>query len=133
VAAYLSAEVDLREQQAEQALTAAGDGGVEKIVALTAFIASCVNDGGFRGCAMRNYAAECPDDESAAMQVAHDYLDGARARIERLVRATGVPSPGEVAEQIWLVHDGLYAMAARPWVRSKPAIAVQLVRDILAA
>jgi AcrR family transcriptional regulator len=131
VAAYLGAEVKLREQQAEQALTRAGDDPLDQIVALTAFIAGCVDDSGFRGCAMRNYVAECPNDDGAATQVAHAYLDNARARIDRLVRRAGVARPGEVAERIWLVHDGLYAMAARPWARSKPLVAVGLVRDIL--
>jgi AcrR family transcriptional regulator len=131
VAAYLDAEVGLREGQAEQALTRAGDDPRDQIVALTAFIASCVDESGFRGCAMRNYVAECPGDNGAAMQVAHAYLDTARARIERLVRKTGVARPSEVAERVWLVHDGLYAMAARPWARSKPRAAVGLVRDIL--
>src|ERR1700722_6378515 len=86
----------------------------------------------FRGCAMRNYVAEFPGDDSAATQVALAFLQYTRRRIDRLARQAGFARPARVSQRIWLIHDGMYAMAARPWVRSKPAIAVKLVRDILA-
>lgn len=132
VAAYLDAEGQHREQQAQEVLARAGGDPADQIIALTRYLAACVAEPQFRGCAMRNYVAEFPADDSAATQLAQAFLQHARSRIDRLVRQAGVARPVEVSERIWLVHDGLYAMAARPWVRSKPAVAVGLVRDILA-
>ena len=133
VAAYLGSQAQHSEQQALDVLARAGDDPAEKIIALTRYLAACVADPQFRGCAMRNYVAEFPADDGPATQVALACLQRARRRIDRLVRQAGVARPAEVSERIWLVHDGLYAMAARPWVRSKPGVAVRLVRDILAS
>jgi AcrR family transcriptional regulator len=133
VAAYLGAEARYREQQARDVLARAGDDPAGQIIALTRYLAACVAEPQSRGCAMRNYVAEFPADDGAATQVALASLQHARRRINRLVRQAGVARPAEVSERIWLVHDGLYAMAARPWVRSKPAVAIGLVRDILAS
>jgi AcrR family transcriptional regulator len=132
VAAYLGAEAQYREQQARDVLARAGEDPADQIIALTRYLAACVADPRFRGCAMRNFVVEFPADDGAATQVARASLRRARRRIDRLVRQAGVARPAEVSERIWLVHDGLYAMAARPWVRSKPGVAVRLVRDILA-
>jgi AcrR family transcriptional regulator len=131
VAAYLDTQAQHSERQARDVLARAGDDPAEKIIALTRYLAACVADPQFRGCAMRNYVAEFPADDGAATQVARACLQRARRRIDRLVRQAGVARPAEVSERIWLVHDGLYAMAARPWVRSRPGVAVRLVRDIL--
>jgi AcrR family transcriptional regulator len=131
VAAYLEAEALHREQQAQEMLNAAGDDPADQIIALTRYLAECVADPRFRGCAMRNYVAEFPGDDGAATQVSLTYLRHARSRIDRLVHQTEAARPAELSEYIWLVHDGLYAMAARPWVRSNPEVAVQLVRDLL--
>jgi AcrR family transcriptional regulator len=131
VAAYLGAEAQYREQQARDVLARAGDDPAGQIIALTRYLAGCVAQPQFRGCALRNYVAEFPGDDGAATQLARASLQHARRRIDRLVRQAGVARPAEVSERIWLVHDGLYAMAARPWVRSKPGVAVRLVRDIL--
>jgi AcrR family transcriptional regulator len=133
VAAYLDAEAQYREQQARDVLSGAGGDPADQIVALTRYLAGCVADPQFRGCALRNYVAEFPGDDGAATRLALAFLQHARTRIDRLVRLAGVARPVEVSERIWLVHDGLYAMAARPWVRSEPAVAVGLVRDILAS
>jgi AcrR family transcriptional regulator len=133
VAAYLDAEAQHREQQARDVLSAAGGDPAGQIIALTRYLAGCVADPRFRGCALRNYVAEFPGDDGAATRLALAFLQHARTRIDRLVRLAGVARPVEVSERIWLVHDGLYAMAARPWVRSEPAVAVGLVRDILAS
>lgn len=62
---------------------------------------------------MRNYVAEFPGDDSEATQIAQAFPENARLRIGELVRQAGVGRPAEVSERIWLVHDGLYAMAAR--------------------
>ena len=132
VTAYLDAEAQYREQQVQEVLASAGDDPAEQIIALTQYIAGCVAEPQFRGCAMRNYVAEFPGDDSAATQVALAFLQYTRRRIDRLARQAGFARPAKVSQRIWLIHDGLYAMAARPWVRSKPAIAVKLVRDILA-
>jgi len=131
VAAYLAAERDTREQQAQHAMAAAGDDPDEQILALTRYIADCVVESGFRGCAMRNYVAEFPNGEGEPTRISQEYLENAHRRLARLVRKTAVARPREVTERIWLIHDGLYAMAARPWVRSKPAVAVALARDVL--
>ena len=133
VAAYLGAEAQYREQQARDVLARAGRDPADQIIALTRYLAGCVAQPQFRGCALRNYVAEFPADDGAATQLARASLQHARRRIDRLVRQAGVARPVEVSERIWLVHDGLYATAARPWVRSKPGVAVRLVRDILAS
>jgi AcrR family transcriptional regulator len=132
VAAYLTKAANHREQEAQEALATAADPR-DQIVALTHYIAGCVADPGFRGCALRNYVAEFPADDSPAARIPKTCLQRSRDRIGTLTRRARVARPTQVAERVWLIHEGLYATATRPWLRAKPAVAVQLVREILTA
>jgi AcrR family transcriptional regulator len=131
VAAYLSAMVDQREREAEAAMAAAGPDPIDQLVALTQDIAGHADQPTFRGCALRNYLGEFPDEDGAPARVALDFLRVTRERVDTLVRRAKVARPAETAERVWLVHDGLYATTARSTVRAKPAVGVQLVRELL--
>jgi AcrR family transcriptional regulator len=131
VSAYLSVQDELLEKQALVVVAGAGPDPADQLVALTEDVALCVARQGFRGCAMRLFMAEFPDARGPSAEIAHRYFQHFRDRLEELARKTGAARPQEVADRIWLVHDGLYATAARPWVRSSPEVAVQMVRDIL--
>ena len=60
VAAYLDAEAQYREQQVQGMLASAGDDPVDQIIALTQYIADCVAEPQFRGCAMRKLRGRIP-------------------------------------------------------------------------
>src|ERR1700683_1910351 len=76
-------------QQARDVLSAAGGDPADQIVALTRYLAGCVADPQFRGCALRNYVAEFPGDDGAATRLALAFLQHARSRIDRLFPQAG--------------------------------------------
>ncbi|MEU8611182.1 TetR/AcrR family transcriptional regulator [Actinoplanes sp. NPDC048791] len=130
VAAYLSLVRAERERSTERALAAVCEGR-EAVVALVAEIADRVREPGFRGCAMRNYLTEFPAEDDAPGRVARDYLASSRARVDELVRVAG-GSP-RLADRVWLVIEGLYAVAGRPDAAQQADVAVALVRDLVEA
>ncbi|WP_285586215.1 TetR/AcrR family transcriptional regulator [Actinomycetospora sp. NBRC 106378] len=112
VAAYLGRTREWRAESARRALAAAGEGPREQLVAIVAEVARIADRSDFRGCAFRNYLAEFPDDEAPApAAVAREHLAESRATIERLAGELGVDDPAGLAEQLWLLVDGLYVQA----------------------
>ncbi|MGW4940813.1 TetR/AcrR family transcriptional regulator [Actinoplanes sp. NPDC004185] len=130
VAAYLSAVRAERERSTERALAAAGDGRAA-VVALVAEIADRVREPDFRGCAMRNYLTEFPAEDDEPGRIAREYLASSRARVDELVRAAG-GSP-VLADRVWLVIEGLYAVAGRPDAAQQAEVAVAMVKDLVTA
>ncbi|GAA3338239.1 TetR/AcrR family transcriptional regulator [Amorphoplanes nipponensis] len=128
VAAYLTAVRSRRERSAERAVAAAGEPAAG-LVALVAEVADRVREPGFRGCALRNYLTECPAEDDTAGRIARDYLDRSRATVDGLVRSLG----GEpaLADRVWLVVEGLYAVAGRPDAARQADAAVELVRELV--
>ncbi|MCD2188934.1 TetR/AcrR family transcriptional regulator [Actinomycetospora soli] len=112
VAAYLDRTRAWRAESARRALAGAGDDPREQLVAIVAEVARIADRPDFRGCAFRNYLAEVPDGGSAPAAVAREQLAESRATIERLVGELGVDDPAGLAEQLWLLVDGLYVQGA---------------------
>ena len=79
---------------------------------MVAEIADRVREPGFRGCAIRNYLTEFPAEDDAPGRIARDYLESSRAGVDELAQAVGgSPVP---ADRVWLIIEGLYAVAGRP-------------------
>ncbi|SCG73533.1 TetR/AcrR family transcriptional regulator [Micromonospora inositola] len=133
VAAYLR---ECRRERARSAAAAAGevpgDDPAAQLLALVGEIVTTVGRPEFRGCAFRIYLTEFPDDQSEPARLARDYLRDSRAEIDRLVARLGVTDPGQLADRVWLIVEGLYASAARSESAGAADAATQLVRDLLA-
>lgn len=94
--------------------------------------AEAVRSPGYRGCPFRNYLAEVADHDDAAGRIATAYLRDTRAQIDRLVAELHVTDQELLAEQIWLVVEGLHAAAAHPGGERAADVAVSLVEHLLA-
>lgn len=132
VAAYLRACRAVRDREAAAATAGLADDPGARLRALVAEIAASAARPDFRGCAFRMYLTEFPEDEGEPARVARDYLRDTRAEIDDLVARLDVADPGQLADRIWLIVEGIYASAAR----SDPAMAsaaTRLVDDLLAA
>jgi AcrR family transcriptional regulator len=139
VAAYLEETRTLRERSVEKALAAVpGDDPAAALVALTAEIAGLTARRDYRGCAFRNYLTEFPaGSESsggdAPGDIARAYVAETRDRIDDLVARLGVADPQRLADRIWLVIEGVYATANRPYAEREGAAAVELVKELVSA
>ncbi|PWU58309.1 TetR/AcrR family transcriptional regulator [Micromonospora globispora] len=109
-----------------------GDDPAARLRALVGEIAATATRPDFRGCAFRLYLTEFPEDEGEPARVARDYLRDTRAEIDGLVARLDVSDPGQLADRIWLIVEGLYASAARPGTAAAAATATRLVEDLLA-
>lgn len=125
VAAYLREFVAFRDQHVGQALEGA-TGPAEALVAMTRELAEQAARPTFRGCAVRRCRAADLDGETAA--TADAALARWRQRVEELVDRLG--GPPELAAQVWLIHDGVYA-AADPGPAGRTAVGLveQLVAE----
>lgn len=123
VAAYLHAVRVEREGSTERALAAAGPN--DAALALVGEIADRVREPGFRGCAMRNYLTEFPDQDDEPGRIARDYLVSSRARLDRLCRDP------LLADRLWLVVEALYAVAGRPGAARQAEIALAWAEDLM--
>lgn len=132
VAAYLRACRRERDRSCAAATRAVADDPADRLRALVAEIAATAARPDFRGCAFRLYLAEFPADDGEPARLAHDYLRDTRAQIDDLVARLGVTEPGQLADRIWLVVEGLYASAARPDGSGATRAATRLVDDLLA-
>jgi AcrR family transcriptional regulator len=134
VAAYLERTRSWRAESARRALDEAGEDPRDQLVAVVAEVARIADRPDFRGCAFRNFLAEFPDDEAPApAAVARAQLAESRATIERLVGRLPEADP-DLAEQLWLLVDGLYVQGAyrdRDERRRGAAAAVGLARRLV--
>jgi AcrR family transcriptional regulator len=112
VAAYLDLVRERRTAETRQALDAAGADPGAGLVAVVAEVGELLRDPRFRGCAVRNYLVEHPEPPAGAGAVARAYLADSRAVVDELAARLGVPDPGAVADQLWLLVDALYLKAA---------------------
>jgi AcrR family transcriptional regulator len=131
VTAYLERFRARRERAAERAIGSRDDPAAQ-LVALAAEVAGRIGTPGFRGCALRNYLAEFPDDADEASRVARTYLSNSRAQVAALAGRLDAADPAGVAERVWLVVEGLYASGARPRGGAEARTAVALVEEIIA-
>lgn len=147
VAAYLRTAADQRLAAALRAAERAGTGPRDQLVAAVEEVASTVQHPRFRGCAFRNYLAEFPDDvdlgtgeHPTPAGVAFEFIATTRHNLDDIVaRLEIAPDDADhLAEQLWLLVDGLYLQAAYReriddrLVRGAEA-AVDLARRIVAA
>ncbi|MGR6319514.1 TetR/AcrR family transcriptional regulator [Micromonospora soli] len=133
VAAYLRACRAVRDRDAAAATAELAHDPAARLRAIVAEIAASTTRPDFRGCAFRMYLTEFPEDEGEPARVARDYLRDTRAEIDDLVARLDVADPGQLADRIWLIVEGLYASAARPHSAAASAAATRLVDDLLAA
>lgn len=131
VAAYLEMLAAERDRAAGEAEGSTGEGPAEQLVSLTAEVARWVARPGFRGCAMRNYLREYPSESTEAKRVAEGYLRRSKDRVERLAAAANPGGGADLAQKVWLIHEGLYgSYGATPHTL---AAAVDLVSSLVAA
>jgi AcrR family transcriptional regulator len=133
VAAYLRACRQERDRSSAAATGGvAADDPAARLHALVGEVAATATRSDFRGCAFRLYLTEFPEDEGEPARVARDYLRDTRAEIDGLVARLDVRDPGQLADRIWLIVEGLYATAARPGSAAAAATAIRLIEDLLA-
>lgn len=124
VAAYLEDFAAFRDRHMDEAVAAA-DGPAEALVALTEELAQQAARPVFRGCAVRRCHAMVGLDD-VAVQAADRALASWRERIAGLVSDLG--RPPELADRIWLVHDGVYG-ATDPAAAGRTAVG--LVKELV--
>lgn len=129
VAAYLRRTRRERDQRAARAVQ--GLAGRPRLTALVGAMADNVQSPDYRGCPFRNYLAEFSDHTDAAGRIATAYLRDTRAEIDVLVRQIRPDRPDVVAEQVWLVVEGMHAAAAHPGGARAAETAVALVGELL--
>lgn len=121
VSAYLAAAVHQRHAAAQRALDSAGPDPVDRLLAVVDEVAFAVQHSAFRGCALRNYLTEFPDDAAmgaasgpSPARVAREFLATTRRDVDDLVGQLNAPhrEGRQLADQLWLLVDGLYAQAA---------------------
>ncbi len=61
---------------------------------------------GERGCPLANAAVELPEKDHPARAVIERHKTGQREHLERLCRDAGFASPGELADEIFLLLEG---------------------------
>jgi AcrR family transcriptional regulator len=133
VTAYLQACRRERDRSSTAATDRApGDDPSTRLRALVGEVAATATRPDFRGCAFRLYLTEFPEDEGEPARVARDYLRDTRAEIDGLVARLDVRDPGQLADRIWLIVEGLYATAARPGSAAAAATAIRLIEYLLA-
>ncbi|WP_326629850.1 TetR/AcrR family transcriptional regulator [Nonomuraea fuscirosea] len=91
-----------------------GDPRAEILAFIRSFVAE-PRTAWLRGCPARNYLVEFPDDGSDVLgpvRAAADRLREGRAVLDELIARLDVERPGELAEQLWLMIDGLCLQAA---------------------
>jgi len=129
VAAHLETAANQRESSVGVAVNGFDDPS-DQLVALIRELAEWVGRPGFRGCALRNYLREYPTEQTRAKAVSAAYVRKSRERVARLAAAARPDDAELVAQQVWLVHEGLYAsLDPSPEMR---AAAVSLVSDLVA-
>jgi AcrR family transcriptional regulator len=111
---------------------AAGAGGPEaQLIALITAVVEQVGESGYRGCPFRNHLTEFSDHSDEAGQIAVTFLRDMRARVSELVHQLALAHPGAVADQIWLIIEGLYGVSARLDGDEAVNSAIPLVRHLV--
>lgn len=87
-------------------------------------------DGGARGCAFVNAAAEIPDRDSPARQTAREQKSWLREYLESLARAAHLRRPHALAVQLQLLVEGVHARVA---VDGDPELAREAITQARAA
>jgi AcrR family transcriptional regulator len=129
VAAYLDRIGTDVASSVERAVSAAGDDPGGQLIAMTAQVAQRASRPGYRGCALRIYLHEHPGKDTKAAEVAERHLRHARDRVADVAGAARPELAPALAQQVWVVHEGLWGNA-----RATPqelAGAVDLVSELV--
>jgi AcrR family transcriptional regulator len=108
------------------------DDPASALVALTADLADRTRGQHFQGCAIRNYLREfrSPSDGGPS-RFAVRWLRQARSDLDRLVQQLDVTDPVAVADQIWLIWEGLWSSAPHRRRGRLGSAGVDLVRTLV--
>lgn len=133
VAAYVErADLDFRELVAA-AVTAAGPGPRDQILAIFDKVLAQIGSGQFRGCAMMMTLAEYPDPGLSAHRNAVAAKSWVRDTIAELTGQLGVSNPTQVADHLTLALEGLLATGQALGPAGPAKEARHLAETILAA
>lgn len=132
VLAFLQRFAARREEDERRATTEATDAG-EALVLLVRRVASLSERPAFRGCPFRNYVREFLEPDTEAFRYAERWLGERRALVQQLAHRTGVVEPEVVADQVWLLMEGLWSSAPYDDRRGLGEAAVSLVNRLVAA
>lgn len=125
VATFLREFAARREAETAAALAGLHDDPAAALEAYVAEVVGQTRNPGFAGCAMRNYLREARADDDEPARIARSLLTDSREVVRDLAVQLDVEDPDLLADQIWLVVEGLYA--------GGPAdAAVELTRRLLA-
>lgn len=110
---------------------APGDDAATRLLALIQALTGQVGAADYRGCPFRRYLTEFPDEIDQPSRIAHAFLSDTRTLIEELVHELDHPRPQVLAEQIWLIVEGLYAAASHPNGSAAVQAALPLVHNLV--
>jgi AcrR family transcriptional regulator len=132
VLGYLERIAEQRAADEERVLARVGDTPRAAVVALVQDLATRSARADFRGCPFRNYLREFAYPDAGIARYTGRWLHESRTRLRTLVSETGVADPDAVADQVWLVMDGLWSSAPYRDRRRLGAVAVSLIETLLA-
>jgi len=84
----------------------------EKLLAVFDAYLEWLVEGGLRGCAYVNCAAEFPDREHPAREAVRSHKVGLRDRLAELAAEAGAAEPDRLAENLFLLLEGSYVTGA---------------------
>ncbi|MBZ5740709.1 TetR/AcrR family transcriptional regulator [Nocardioides mangrovi] len=129
VLAYLERFAELLD--ASTARTLDGLEGADGLRALIRLVERRVGARGYAGCPFRNYLREMRDPRDRPGRFALRQVRALRRLVERYAAEAGVADPGALAEEVWLIVEGVYAGAPYPERRAMAAAAVGRVDALL--
>jgi AcrR family transcriptional regulator len=112
VAAYLEERDSRWRADLERAIAAAGPDPTARLLAVFDALDLWASDPQFRGCSFANAAAELPDDDHPARQVALRHKQALRDRVTQLVVAAEVAEPERLVDQLMLLFEGAVTATA---------------------
>lgn len=131
VRAYLEEFADARRRAQDAAVAGLEADPGAALVALTADAARRMLHPRFQGCALRNYLREFHGPEGAPGEVASAGVAATRTRLDDLALRTGATDPQALADEVWLVWEGLWASAPYGDRQRLGERAVALVGDLV--
>jgi len=111
VCAYLE-ERDRRWREALEDRLGGHEDPVDRVLSVFDAYREWLVEGGLRGCAYVNCAAEFPERDHPARQAVRRHKAGFRRRLAGLVAGAGVADPEGVAERLFLLLEGSYVTGA---------------------
>lgn len=112
IAAYLK-DRDLRWRDTlEEAIDAAGDDPIARVLAVFDALEEWVNDTRFRGCSFVNAAAELSEHDHPARGVVAAHKRALHERLLSLLKSTGISDADELNDELLLLFEGAITTTA---------------------